>query len=102
MQECHHSVLLSVAMDSLAIAPNDIVVDAPVGGAGHFSVMRKALSDQGTLVGIDADSEAIERGQAAIGLPSDSTGPRVILENDNFRHLESILDKNGIEKVNKV
>ena len=65
--EGHQSVLLSEAIDSLAIAPNDIVVDATVGGAGHFSAMRKALGDQGTLVGIDADSEAIERGQAAIG-----------------------------------
>jgi 16S rRNA (cytosine1402-N4)-methyltransferase len=101
MSEGHQSVLLTEAIDSLAIVPGDIVVDATVGGAGHFSVMRKALNGQGTLVGIDADSEAIERGQAAIGLPSEN-GPRVILENDNFRNLEALLEKNGIEKVNKV
>ena len=97
----HKSVLLSEAIDSLQIAPGDTVVDATVGGAGHFNALRLALGDQGTLVGIDADSEAIDRGQAVIGLTS-AEGPRVILAVDNFRNLETVLDTNGIEKVNKV
>jgi 16S rRNA (cytosine1402-N4)-methyltransferase len=101
MQEGHQSVLLSEAIDSLQIVPGDIVVDATVGGAGHFSALRSALDPTGTLVGIDADSEAIDRGRAVIGQPSEQD-PRVILENDNFRNLESVLDRNDIEKVNKV
>jgi 16S rRNA (cytosine1402-N4)-methyltransferase len=99
--EVHQSVLLSEAIDSLQIAPDDIVVDATVGGAGHFNALRLALGAQGTLVGIDADSEAIDRGQAVIGLTSDES-PRVILEHDNFRNLQALLERNGIEKVNKV
>ena len=97
----HKSVLLSEAIDSLQIVPGDIVVDATVGGAGHFSALRLALGDRGTLVGIDADSEAIDRGRAVIGLPSEK-GPQVILANDNFRNLETVLETNGIQKVNKV
>ncbi|MDR3548500.1 MAG: 16S rRNA (cytosine(1402)-N(4))-methyltransferase RsmH [Candidatus Pacebacteria bacterium] len=98
----HQSVLLSEAIDSLQIAPDDIVVDATVGGAGHFSALRFALGSQGTLIGIDADSDAIDRGRdAAIGGPSDQ-GPKVILELDNFRNLEEILDKHHVEKVAKV
>src|SRR5271156_5503501 len=101
MAKGHQSVLLTEAIDSLQIVPDDCVVDATVGGAGHFNALRLALGAQGMLIGIDADSEAIERGQAVIGLPSEKS-PRVILEVENFRNLESVLDKNGIEKVTKV
>jgi 16S rRNA (cytosine1402-N4)-methyltransferase len=96
----HQSVLLQEAIDVLEIAPDDTVVDATVGGAGHFSVLLNKLGSEGTLIGIDADADAIRRAQAVYDAAEES--PRMFLVEDNFRNLESILEARGIEKVGKV
>ena len=43
MQAEHQSVLMKEALKALAIQPGDTVVDATLGGAGHFAEMRAAL-----------------------------------------------------------
>jgi 16S rRNA (cytosine1402-N4)-methyltransferase len=96
----HQSVLLQEAVDVLAIATGDTIVDATVGGAGHFSALMGKLSPEGTLIGIDADAEAISRAQAVYEAAEES--PRVFFVEDNFRNLESILDARGIATVQKV
>ena len=104
----HETVLLREAVDGLDVQPGDVVVDGTIGGAGHFSLLYSALGEHGTLIGIDADDEAITRAEAAIteaqGARSAGTGaasPRLVLANDNFRNLGAILDQNGIEKVDR-
>ena len=62
----HDTVLLQESVDALAIAPTDTVVDATLGGAGHFTLMLEKLGKGGVLVGIDADSEAIARAQVVV------------------------------------
>lgn len=97
MQSLHQSVLLKEALEHLEVSSGDVVVDATVGGAGHFSSLLGALGASGTLVGIDADADAIVRGRAA----AEGAVPTVHLVNDNFRNLGSILDELGIEEVSK-
>ncbi len=92
----HQSVLLTEALEALQVRPGEVVVDATVGGAGHFSALREALADSGSLIGIDADSDAIARGKDAAAGASN-----VHLVNDNFRNLAQILDDLGIEEVDK-
>ena len=96
----HATVLLQEAIEILAIFPEDTVVDATVGGAGHFSLLLNKLSSEGTLIGIDADAQAIARAQKVYDVAEES--PRMFLVEDNFRNLESILEERGIEKVEKV
>ena len=98
METKHESVLLSEAVDGLALVPGDVVVDATIGGAGHFSKILEALDGQGTLIGIDADEGAIERAVVA----AQGTDIAVHLVHDNFRNLSSILDEKGIPHVSKV
>ena len=62
----HRSVLLHESLESLAIEPNDIVVDATLGGAGHAKEIVKRLGANGIFVGIDADRDAIERAEVAL------------------------------------
>ncbi|HRH24484.1 MAG TPA: 16S rRNA (cytosine(1402)-N(4))-methyltransferase RsmH [Candidatus Paceibacterota bacterium] len=98
MKSLHESVLLKEAIDGLNIVPGDIVVDATVGGAGHFSAILDKLDGNGALIGIDADASAIERGEAA----AQHARAAVHLVEDNFRNLSSILDTLNIRQVSKV
>jgi 16S rRNA (cytosine1402-N4)-methyltransferase len=93
----HQSVLLSEAVDALDVRENDTVIDATVGGGGHFGALAKRLGEEGTLVGIDADEEALARGrEAAQGAPA-----RLILVEDNFRNLSTILDEADIPMIDR-
>jgi 16S rRNA (cytosine1402-N4)-methyltransferase len=97
MENEHQSVLLSEALESLMVAPGDTVVDATVGGAGHFSAILEKLDGNGCLIGIDADEAAIERGKKA------AAGARaaVHLVHDNFRNLSSVLTNLGVSHIDK-
>jgi len=103
MENKHDSVLLSEAIDSLAVGADDVVVDATLGGAGHFRNLMGKLGSNGTLVGIDADGDAVGRAKAAEAAVRESTGSRarVVIAHDNFRNLSKILDDAGIETIDK-
>ncbi len=88
----HTTVLLKEAVALLELSPDDVVVDGTVGGAGHFRELFSALGPAGTLIGIDADAEAIERGKQALAELSSAESPTVHLVEDNFRNLSTILD----------
>ena len=75
------------------------VVDGTLGGAGHFRLFLDALDASGTLIGIDADEEAIERARAAAA--EATHGPKVVLANDNFRNLASVLAREGVGEIDK-
>ena len=94
----HESVLLTEAVTALQVEPQHVVVDATVGGAGHFALLASKLDASGTLIGIDADEEALARAKEK------STGmtANIVLVNDNFRNLEAILDAHGIESIDSV
>ncbi|MDB5245543.1 MAG: Ribosomal small subunit methyltransferase [Parcubacteria group bacterium] len=99
METSHESVLLQEAVVHLNIKPTDTVVDATIGGAGHFSAMLEHLDARGTLVGFDADGDAIERGKAA--LADISTRTRVEFAHDNFRNIIPVLDGLNIPTIDK-
>ena len=98
----HDTVLLAEAVDSLSVQPNDTVVDATLGGAGHFALLLSKLGSKGKLIGIDADHSAIERAEAHLSTLPEATRPKVILFEDNFNNLSSILAKAGEESPDKV
>lgn len=98
MERVHQSVLFSECLEALSLSPNDVVVDATVGGAGHFMALYERLGPGGTLIGIDADHEAIERAEAAL---VGRVGPTVHLVNDDFRNLADILRNLGINRIDK-
>ena len=60
MEFVHKSIMLEEVIESLAIKPNGIYVDGTLGGAGHSSEIVKRLGEDGRLIGIDQDGEAIE------------------------------------------
>lgn len=98
----HDTVLLEEAVESLCVQPTDTVVDATLGGAGHFALLLRKLGPKGKLVGIDADSDALARARVHLGTLPEATRPQVILVEDNFSNLASILAQTGAETPDKV
>lgn len=98
MEQIHESVLLNECLEGLDIQADDVVVDGTIGGAGHFMALFGRLDANGTLIGIDADEDAIERAALA---SKDMKGPTTHLVHDNFRNLDAILEHEGIETIDK-
>lgn len=109
----HRTVLLHEAVEALSLKKDDVVVDGTLGGAGHALAIVKQLGPAGTLIGVDADSDAVSRARDVLAeaLPTggdtrpDSltgNGPTVLLINDNFRNLKSALAAQNISAVDKV
>ena len=99
MQTKHDTVLLSEAVEGLLVQAKDVVVDATIGAAGHFALLHSKLGHEGVLIGIDADREAVERGEKAV---EGKRGPKVRVMHDNFRNLDRILDAVNAAKVDRV
>ncbi|TSC64612.1 MAG: 16S rRNA (cytosine1402-N4)-methyltransferase, partial [Parcubacteria group bacterium Gr01-1014_91] len=59
MEARHESVLMKEVLEALDVQPGDTVVDATIGGAGHFTKLLTELGEGGVIVGIDADPEAV-------------------------------------------
>lgn len=102
MEARHDSVLLNEVLEALDVQRGDIVVDATLGGAGHFSALLAALGEGGVIVGIDADISAVERARAVYALDRRNERPVAHLVNDNFRHLARILARLDIGHVDKM
>lgn len=102
MEPRHDTVLLSEAIDSLMVVPDDTVVDATIGGAGHFKSFMEKLGPKGILIGIDADHAAIERARESQQTVPEAKRPTVKLVEDNFRNLTSILASAGVESPTKI
>jgi len=94
----HTTVLLHEAIEFLALKDDDVVVDATLGGAGHSALIAQKLSKSGMLIGIDADREAIARGEHMLA----SVAPRVVLLEGNFRNMRQLLAQNGITQITKI
>lgn len=93
----HIPVLLHETVSGLSIQDGDIVVDMTLGNGGH----SKEICDLGkdiTLIGIDADSDAIERAKENL---ADSKAKFIFETTFNY-HLENVLEKHSIEKIDKV
>ncbi|RJR13666.1 16S rRNA (cytosine(1402)-N(4))-methyltransferase RsmH [Candidatus Parcubacteria bacterium] len=95
--EGHRTVLLHEAVDSLELVPDDVVVDATLGGAGHAVHIAKKLDRHGTLVAFDLDGAAIKRAEAKLSTAT----PHVHLVQANFRDLKKETEKLGISAITK-
>lgn len=92
--EKHTSVLLTEAVDALAITPSSVCVDATLGSHGHAERIIRTLGKAGTYIGIDADPEAVR--DATEVLRGEC---RIVLRVGNFKDVDSILEREGIQRV---
>lgn len=102
MEARHDSVLMKEVLEALEVHPGDTIVDATIGGTGHFTALLAALGGGGVIIGIDADSAAVERGREAYAEDRRPERPVAHIVNDNFRNLARILERLGIGTVDKI
>ena len=60
MEFKHEPIMLNECIENLKIKEDGVYVDGTLGGAGHSSEIVKRLSNEGVLIGIDRDTEALK------------------------------------------
>lgn len=92
----HVPVLFDEAVDALNIKANGVYVDCTAGGGGHSVAIAAKLED-GRLIAIDRDPEAV-----AILVERLSRFKNVTVVNNNFTNLQAILAENGLPKADGI
>jgi 16S rRNA (cytosine1402-N4)-methyltransferase len=93
----HEPVLLEECIKGLNIKANGIYVDGTLGGAGHSNKILENLSNEGLLIGIDRDNQAIEAAKKRLKKYSN-----VKYVHGNHDDIEEILEELGIESVDGI
>ncbi len=92
----HIPVMLKETLEHLITTPDGIYVDGTLGGGGHAEKICELLHTNGTLIGIDADTDAIQ--QAGKRLQRFQTNVQLV--NENTAHIASILRSRNISTIN--
>ena len=91
----HKPVLLREVIEGLNIRSSGIYADGTLGGAGHsFEIVRR-LADDGRLVGIDRDENAVRAAAERLK----EFGSRVTIVRGNYLDTVEILHELGIEAI---
>ncbi len=88
----HVSILLQPCLRALRIHPDGIYVDATTGGAGHSLHIAQQLSDQGRLICIDRDEQALENAKIRLK----DVWQRVTPVKSDFREIDKVLASLGL------
>ena len=97
MEFNHTPVLLKECIENLNIKPDGIYVDGTMGGAGHSSKIVQSLNENGLLIGIDRDEEALNVAKERLKKYSN-----VKYIHDNHDNIVSILEDLEIDKVDGI
>lgn len=92
----HEPVLLQEVLDGLHIGRGDTVVDATLGAGGYASAFCQAVGREGTVVGIDADGQAVRNAREQFAEVACTT---YFIEG-NFRNMKALLEQYDIRHVN--
>jgi 16S rRNA (cytosine1402-N4)-methyltransferase len=94
----HEPVLLREVIAALAVQPGGRYIDCTVDGGGHAEAILDAASPGGSLLGIDADPEAVTMSRHRLS----RFGADVALINANFREVDEVARERGFAPVNGV
>jgi len=87
----HQPVLLTEAIEGLAIQSAGVYIDGTFGRGGHTRAILEQLSDQGRVLAMDKDPEAIQSGQAQFGKDA-----RFQMKQASFAKLSEFVEAQGL------
>ena len=95
MEFSHVPVLYDSVMEGLNIRPGCIYADGTLGGAGHSSGICERLNGNGTLIGIDRDTDALKAAEKRLE-PYSCTKYFV---HSNYSDIKLVLSELGINAL---
>ena len=95
MEFKHTSVLLDECIENLNIKPDGIYVDGTLGGGGHSSEICKQLSEEGTLIGLDRDRDALAAAEKRL----EPYNCRKIFVQCNYSEIRRVLQELEIDGI---
>jgi len=93
----HVPVLLEEVLHWLDPQSGDVVIDCTFGSGGHSCALCKAVGVTGSVIGIDADRDALERARGNSCFKHCSFTPI----HGNFRHVAELLAQGNIKHVDR-
>lgn len=98
MEFAHIPVMLNECLEGLNIKADGTYVDGTVGGAGHSIEIVKRLSENGRLICVDKDEDALKAAGERLAPHKD----RVTFIHDDYKNLVNELDSIGVGKVDGI
>ena len=93
----HISVLYYELIDNLNVSADGIFVDCTGGGGGHASLLLERLGENGRLIILDRDIDAVARLKDKF-----AEDKRVVVVHSNFADIDTALLSRNIEKVDGI
>lgn len=97
MEFNHISVLLEESVKALDIKPDGVYVDCTAGGGGHSAAILSHLGEDGRLILIDRDPDAVKTVTERF-----KGNPQVTVVQNNYSNIKSILSQLGIDAVDGI
>ncbi|MBE5870467.1 MAG: 16S rRNA (cytosine(1402)-N(4))-methyltransferase RsmH [Lachnospiraceae bacterium] len=94
----HRSVLLNETIEGLNVKPDGVYVDGTLGGGGHSEEILKRLGENGRLIGIDQDEDAIRAASERLK----PFGDKVMIVRDNYENMTGIVKELGYTQVDGI
>ncbi len=88
----HRTVLLNETIEGLNLNPKSLVIDCTFGGGGHSLEMCKKYPGA-KIIALDQDSSAFKNKETVC---------KIIFHNENFRDIDKVLEKEGIEQADAI
>lgn len=95
MEFKHTSVLFDECMQGLCIKADGIYVDGTLGGGGHSSGICERLGENGILIGIDRDRDALEAAEKRL----ETYSCKKYFVQSNYSDIKDVLEQLEIEKI---
>ncbi len=98
MEFKHIPVLFHEIMNIMAPQPGEVFVDCTLGGGGHSRGFLERIHPDGTLIGIDQDTNALAAAKQNLA----EFGERVTYVHSNYSNLDEILNTYAPDGVNGI
>ena len=98
MEFKHIPVLFHEIMDIMAPKAGEVFVDCTLGGGGHSRGFLERMGDDGRLIGIDQDTNALRAAQDNLA----EFGERVTYVHSNYNNLDEILNRYAPDGVDGI
>ena len=98
MEFPHEPVLVEEVVRDLLTRPDGVYVDGTCGSGGHSLAVGEALSEEGRLICLDRDPEAVRRCRVRLSF----LGDRVTLRKASYAELGAVLEETGTKTADGI